>query len=146
MISHFDLRRKIILCSKPYSLCVHGFLRHSLVDVRLEEVWSSLGLDLVTDPREKWTIFRIPLCCSDLCCHSILDALVLPFKGECWPQRTSVLSTWFMGSLDYDIQAGPTMKFPGRLRESLEAPIIHRHLLKTCSVLPQFFLSFFVCR
>lgn len=57
-----------------------------------------------------------------------------------------MFSSCFMGSLDYNIQAGPTMKFPGELRESLEAHIIHGHLLKTYSVLPQFFFSFFVCR
>lgn len=61
MISDFDFRRKIIiLCTNPYSLCAHSFLRHSLVSVSLVEMGSSLGLDLVTDPGEKWTILGYP--------------------------------------------------------------------------------------
>lgn len=51
MISHFDFRRKmIILCS------VSRAFSGSLVNVCVLEMWSSLGLDLVIDPREKWAI------------------------------------------------------------------------------------------
>lgn len=59
MISHFDFRRKIIiLCRKLCSLHGHGFLRHDLVSISMLEARSPLGLDLVIDPRGKWTILE----------------------------------------------------------------------------------------
>ena len=55
MISHFDFRRKmIILCRKIYSLNVQGFLKHN--SMTIVKIWSPLGLDLITGPREKWTV------------------------------------------------------------------------------------------
>ena len=54
MISHFDFRRKIILCRKLYSLNVQDFLKHNLMTI--VKIWSPVGVDLITGPREKWTI------------------------------------------------------------------------------------------
>lgn len=48
-----------------------------------------------------------------------------------------------MGSLDYNIQGGPIMAFPGELRDSmkheLETCKINIHFLKTYCVSPTFF-------
>ena len=55
MISHFDFRRKIIiLCRKLYSLNVQDFLKHNLMTI--VKIWSPVDVDLITGPREKWTI------------------------------------------------------------------------------------------